>query len=137
MYYSDRVYKSIRSIAFSPSLKLSEKIDQINETFLKSVKGVPEDLLADLFQQIFLESPPQKDTLEDRIEIIPDLIDLFYENLDDRRDPFKKEQWHIIGEVVSEFAMDLDESLLNYIMMRVVEHRALGGTYGEEKNSDS
>lgn len=125
MDYSDRVFKTVRSILNSPSLTLEKKIEQLNGTFLQSVTGVPEDLLEELFQQFFIENPPGEADLNDRAEMIPDLVDLLYENLDDRRDPFDREQWHTIGEVVSEFGMELDESLLNYIMMRVVEHRAL------------
>jgi len=125
MDYSDRVFKTVRSILNSPSLTLEKKIEQLSDTFLQSVAGVPEDLLEELFQQFFIENPPGEADLHDRAEIIPDLVDLLYENLDDRRDPFDREQWHTIGEVVSEFGIELDESLLNYIMMRVVEHRAL------------
>lgn len=125
MDYSDRVFKTVRSIINSSSLTLDTKIEQLNDTFLQSVDGVPGELLEELFQQFFIENPPGEAELNDRAEIIPDLVDLLYGTLDDRRDPFDREQWHTIGEVVSEFGIELDESLLNYIMMRVVEHRAL------------
>ncbi|MDY7027744.1 MAG: hypothetical protein SVR04_05565 [Spirochaetota bacterium] len=125
MDYSDRVFKTVRSIINSPSLTLDTKIEQLNDTFLQSVDGVPGEMLEELFQQLFIENPPGEAELNDRAEIIPDLVDLLYGSLDDRRDPFDREQWHTIGEVVSEFGIELDESLLNYIMMRVVEHRAL------------
>ncbi|MGC9313532.1 MAG: hypothetical protein ACP5IA_12660 [Sediminispirochaetaceae bacterium] len=125
MDYSDRVFKTVRSIINSHSLTLETKIEQLNDTFLQSVADVPEELLEELFQQFFIENPPEEAELNDRAEIIPDLVDLLYGSLDDRRDPFDREQWHTIGEVVSEFGIELDESLLNYIMMRVVEHRAL------------
>ncbi len=125
MDYSDRVYKTVRSILNSPALTLETKIEQLNGIFLQSVAGVPEELLEELFQQFFLENPPEEAELNARAAILPDLVDLLYENLDDRRDPFDREQWHTIGELVSEFGIELNESLLNYVMTRVVEHRAL------------
>lgn len=126
MDYSDRVCKTVRSIVNSPSLTNEAKIDQLNATFIKSVTGVPQALLEELFQQFFPDDLPDEGGLADRAEILPDLVDLLYENLDDRRDPFDREQWHAIGEVIAEFGAELDETLLNYVMTRVVEHRALG-----------
>jgi len=125
MDYSDRVFRMVRSILNSPSLTHETKLERLQETFLKSVSGVPAALLEELFQQFFTQDPPTEKELPVRAEILPDLIDLLYENLDERKEVFTREQWHFIGEVVSEFAMELDESILNYVMMRVVEHRAL------------
>jgi hypothetical protein len=125
MDYSDRVFRMVRSILNSPSLTHETRLERLQETFLKSVSGVPAALLEELFQQFFIQDPPTEKELPVRAEILPDLIDLLYENLDERKEVFTREQWHFIGEVVSEFAMELDESILNYVMMRVVEHRAL------------
>jgi len=125
MDYSDRVCKTVRSIVNSPSLTSEAKIDQLNDTFIRSVSGVPQALLEELFQQFFPDVPTNAAGLADRAEILPDLVDLLYENLDDRRDPFNREQWRAIGEIIAEFGAELDETLLNYVMTRVVEHRAL------------
>lgn len=121
----DRYYKFMRGVVNDPALSAEEKTDKLKKNFFQNVKGVPEEFLEELFSLFFpADSISDKDLLE-QAGLIPDLIELLYEDFDDRRDPFSISQWHEIGEVVSEFGIELDESLLNYIMSKVVERGAL------------
>jgi len=115
----------VRSRLNSPGTETEAKVEALRRDFVSSIKGVPEEFLEELFLIFFDKEIVSADELAERANLLPDLVDLIHEDLDDRRDPFRKEDWHQIGELVSEFGTELDESLLTYIMGKVVERRAL------------
>ena len=121
----DRFYKYMQSTIHSSTLSVEEKSERLKRDFLRSVGGVPEEFLEEMFALFFMEDVRNDTDLIHRSEQLPELVGLLNENFDDRRDPFSREQWHLIGEVISEFGSELDESLLNYVMTRVVDRRAL------------
>ncbi len=121
----DRLYKRMQSTVHSHTLSTEEKKDRLKQDFMQSVAGVPVEMLDELFEVIFVAPDPSQEELLRQAEAIPELSELLLESFDERRDPFSREQWHQIGEIVSDFGVELDESLLTYVMAKVVERGAI------------
>lgn len=120
----DRLYKRGQSTVHSTTLSPEEKKARLKKDFVYSLAGMPEEMLDELFEVLFSRQEDEEELL--RIaEVLPDLTELLLESFDDRRDSFSSEQWHQIGEIVSDFGVELDESLLTYVMSKVVERGAL------------
>jgi len=64
-------------------------------------------------------------TSEGRNEILCDFCDLLLLDYDELSDPLTQEDWEFISDVISEYSTVLDMELVEYVMMRVVEHKAL------------
>lgn len=121
----DRLYKRVQSTVHSRSLSLEAKKAQLKQEFVQSVSGLPAEMLDELFEVLFSSPLSSEEELLQQAETLPDLTELLSESFDERRDPFTREQWHQIGEIVSDFGIDLDESLLTYVMAKVVERGAI------------
>jgi len=121
----DRFYKRVQSTIHSSALSVEEKQARLKKDFVYSLKGLPVGMLDELFEVVFLSQTPTEEELLQHAEILPDLTELLLESFDDRRDPFSSEQWRQLGEIVADFGSELDESLLTYVMSKVVERGAL------------
>jgi hypothetical protein len=121
----DRLYKRVQSTVHSRSLSLEEKQGKLKQEFVQSVGGVPVEMLDELFEVIFFSPISSEEELLQRAETLPDLAELLLESFDERRESFTRQQWHQIGEIVSDFGIELDESLLTYVMAKVVERGAI------------
>ncbi len=121
----DRLHKRVQSTVHSHTLSSEEKRDRVKQDFLDSVAGLPVEMLDELFEVVFSSSAPSEEELLRQAEMLPYLSELLLESFDERHDPFTRDQWHQIGEIVSDFGVDLDESLLTYVMAKVVERGAI------------
>lgn len=121
----DRLYKRVQSTVHSRSLSLEEKQGKLKQEFVQSVGGVPVEMLDELFEVILFSPISSEEELLQRAETLPDLAQLLLESFDERRESFTRQQWHQIGEIVSDFGIELDESLLTYVMAKVVERGAI------------
>jgi len=121
----DRFYKRVQSTIHSSALSVEEKQARLKKDFVYSLKGLPVGMLDELFEVVFFSQPPTEEELLQQAEMLPDLTELLLESFDDRRDPFSSEQWRQLGEIVADFGSELDESLLTYVMSKVVERGAL------------
>lgn len=125
MDIGDRSYRFVKGVVHNPLLSMDEKLLRLKQNLMQNGGGLSEEFLEDLYSVFFVVQPPAEEELPERAELIPELISLVNQELDNRRDPFTTEQWHEIGEVVSDFGIQLDEAFLNYVMSRVVERGAL------------
>lgn len=121
----DRLNKRVQSTVHSPALSIEEKKVRLKKDFVYSLGGLPDGMLDELFEVIFFTQSPTEDELLQQAELLPDLTELLLETFDDRRDPFSSEQWRQVGEIVADFGSELDESLLTYVMSKVVDRGAL------------
>jgi len=64
-------------------------------------------------------------TNEGRDQILGDFCDLLLLDYDELNDPLSLEDWEFISDVISEYGTVIDMDLVEYVMMRVVEHKAL------------
>jgi len=125
MDIGDRSYKYVQSLIHNPKYSMEEKLERLKQNLFQNAGAVPAEFLEELYEVFFVANPPTEEELPGRAELIPELISLINMDFDEGRDPFSREQWHDIGEVVSDFGIQLDETLLNYVMARVVERGAL------------
>ena len=121
----DRLYKRVQSTVHSPSLSVEEKKERLKKDFVYSLGGLPVGMLDELFEVIFFSQHPTEEELLQQAELLPDLTELLLESFDDRHDPLSSEQWRQVGEIVADFGSELDESLLTYVMSKVVERGVL------------
>jgi hypothetical protein len=112
-------------VVHNPALSTEEKLARLKQNLFQNGGGLPQEFLEDLYEVFFVASPVNEENLAERAELLPELISLINREMDQRKDPFTREQWHEIGEVVSDFGIELDEGFLNYVMARVVERGAL------------
>lgn len=121
----DRLYKRVQSTVHSRSLSSEAKKAQLKQDFVRSVTGLPAEMLDELFEVLFSSPLSSEEELLRQAETLPDLTELLSESFDERREPFTREQWRQIGEIISDFGIELDESLLTYVMAKVVERGAI------------
>lgn len=125
MDIGDRSYRYVQAVVHNPALSTEEKLARLKQNLFQNGGGLPQEFLEDLYEVFFVASPVNEENLAERAELLPELISLINREMDQRKDPFTREQWHEIGEVVSDFGIELDEGFLNYVMARVVERGAL------------
>jgi hypothetical protein len=121
----DRLYMRMQKTMKNGSLEFEEKLGKIRQYFAESLVSFPDSLTDDLFDSLFEGKGLNEQTLLERSQILPALTQLFLQEFDDATDPFTIGDWKDIGEVVSDYGVDLDEKTLNYVMGKVVERGAI------------
>lgn len=93
----------------------------LEEIFRAGLRGIPPTMVAELFAYLFEQ---YEQGTADR-QRLGDVLDLMAMDYDDAADPLAVEDWSVLADLVNEFAGELDMSLVQYIMERVLEHKAL------------
>lgn len=125
MEAGDHLYFQMQKAIDNTTMDFEEKLNKIREYFADSLHTFPESLTDDLFDSLFEGNGLNEQTLEERSTLLPALTQLMHMEFDDRTDPFSIGQWKLIGEVISEYGVDLDEETLTYVMGKVVERGAI------------
>ncbi|MFP4491207.1 MAG: hypothetical protein ACLFNZ_07005 [Spirochaetaceae bacterium] len=125
MEAGDRLYMQMQKVIKDKNLVFDEKVGKIREYFAGSLDSFPDALTDDLFDSLFEGNGLSEESLEERSILLPSLTQLMLQEFDDRTDPFSVGEWKIIGEVISEYGIELDERTLTYIMGKVVERGAI------------
>lgn len=68
---------------------------------------------------------PRFDDRDALVQRLADLVDLLWMEYDGDADPLERQDWEVVRDVVDEYAPELEMDLVQYVMERVVEHRAL------------
>jgi hypothetical protein len=121
----DRLYVHTQEIIKNRSLDFDAKLGKIRRFFAESLQEFPDSLTDDLFDSLFEGNGLNEQTLEERSMLLPALTQLLLGEFDDTTDPFSVGQWKLIGEVISEYGVELDEKTLTYVMGKVVERGAI------------
>ena len=125
MEAGDYLYMQTQKILKNRSLDFDAKVARIRESFAESLQSFPDSLTDDLFDTLFEGNGLTEQTMEERSNVLPSLTQLMLQEFDDRTDPFSLGEWKLIGEVISEYGVDLDEKTLTYVMSKVVERGAI------------
>ncbi len=113
-----------RALRGQPKL-IPDQLQQIEELTVRHVPGVPRDLARDLFAAL-TDTPVQSaEEIETLIQTLADMVDLFAQQYDDNADPFGTREWEILRDLVDSYAQELDVEVIQYVMERVVSHKAL------------
>ncbi len=106
----------------------SELIESLQKAFHSCVSWLPETLVYDLFY--FFTQPagsvPGVDEIRLAGEKLQELLYLFEMDYERVNETFSDDEWTFIRESVSECAADLDQTLLTYIMKKIVAKGLLG-----------
>ena len=125
MHASSMIAKAIadgkKEIALYPGLDTEIKVARrVSEIFAKPLNRLPRPLV----NEIFAFAWPR--TLESNPDILGDFCDLFLRDYDEVTDPLELQDWEFVSDLVNEYGTVLEIDLIEYIMMRVLEHKALG-----------
>ena len=104
---------------------LEEQIELVHHAFRSMMNDLPDDMVEELFEHItdrIIERADDSEAFIDQARYLADVADLFTFQYDGENDPIHPNDWQLIGEVVNDFALDIDMQTLNYVMTRVVDH---------------
>ena len=99
--------------------------EQVHDAFSHSLSGMPPEMVEEIFEHFYERSVPTNTPFYiaiERLEVLGDVVDLLNNDYDDEADPFTASDWEALRDIVSAYAVELDMSLVNYVMTRVVEH---------------
>ncbi len=119
----NRIHKEFRTAGDE------ETVAEISRAFDVSLSSLPEDMRLDLFDYLMEKLESRRDSfpgLWDYTEYLGDVIDLLTMDYDERRDPLLAEDWDYLRDTISDYAVDLDMDVVNYVMQLVVSKGLLG-----------
>jgi hypothetical protein len=105
-----------------------EQIELVREAFLSMMSGLPERMPEDVFELItdrISERSTGDDVFIDEAKYLADVADLFAHQYDEENDPIHPDDWELIGDIVNDYALDLDMETVNYVMKLVVDHHGV------------
>ncbi len=142
------LYRGIEKTINKQGINLEEQKDIIADLFIKSGFMLPEDLMEDLYL-FYLDAgrgerpgrsqahcsamqpkpftPTNSDSLRELAYHLVDVIDLFDMDYDEKKDPLVIDEWVTIKNLFSNYADDIDDELLTYIMQLAIEKGAFDG----------
>lgn len=128
MFYSDRLLKRLARLRKDHrEAPEEEQVELVREAFTGLVRGVPEAMVTEIYEQ-FAErigaTPDDERIFIDRAEYLADIADVLAGQYDSEHDPLDEADFRLLGEIVNDYALDLDMGQVNYIMQLVVEHHA-------------
>ncbi len=105
-----------------------EQVELVREAFVGTLGDLPADMATEVFEtladEIRKRAEPEAAFL-DEARYLSDIADLFSLQYDEENDPIHGEDWQLIGEIVNDYALDLDMPTVNYVMRLVVDHHAI------------
>lgn len=104
-----------------------EQVDLVRTAFVGMLSGLPEQMPQDIYELMaerLVERCGQEIYL-DSARYLADIADLFALQYDERNDPIHPDDWRLIGEIVNDYALDLDMPTINYVMRLVVDHHGV------------
>jgi hypothetical protein len=120
-YLERQVRKLEKDRASDPAVKMV----QLRKLFSSCTKNVPSPLLEEFFLQLLERHSYESSGNGLFLDKMYAAADLFSLDYDDREDLLEKEEWKLVGELVSDYGADIDDNTLTYVMSRVVDHGAL------------
>ncbi len=125
------LYRGIEKTINNQDINLEEMKNKIADLFVKSGFMLPVDLMEDLFQ-FYLDTGTvsgsnnitEPDQLRELAYHLVDVLDLFDMDYDEKKDPLLMDEWVTIKNLFSNYADDIDDDLLIYIMQFAIEKGA-------------
>jgi hypothetical protein len=93
----------------------------LEERFTRQLSPLPAEAAAELFSHC----TTTRTDVDEQVQVLGDIIDLLHQQYDDAADPLLPEDWILLREIIDQHADELDMALIQYVMERVVSHRAL------------
>ena len=110
-----------RSQAFLKQLRSSNEGGDV-DSFRRFLPALPEGMADDLYAGVEERIGSEEERFR---RTLADIIDLMWMQYDDTHDPLAHEDWLLVRDLIDQYAIDLDMARVEYVMERVVSHRAL------------
>ncbi|MFP4377828.1 MAG: hypothetical protein ACLFP4_12365 [Spirochaetales bacterium] len=131
MFSSDRFLKRLAKLRKEQrDAPREEQVELTRELFLGFMRSLPPqmaDEVFDSFNDRIVERMGEDELYFDAARYLADVADLFAEQYDTEHDPLVRDDWVMVGEIVNDFALDLEMETVNYVMRLVVEHHGVEG----------
>lgn len=105
-----------------------EQVSLVRDAFLGMVSGLPAEMAQDLYELItdrIRERSSGERTFFEDAEYLADVADLFALQYDEENDPIRPDDWPLIGDIVNDYAGELDMETVSYVMGLVVDHHGV------------
>ena len=125
MAISDRFSRHLNKIRKETGFQFNtSSLTQVRNSFLFNIGDIPEELKVEIYEY-FLDQygengEDEQTTIDVLAEKLRAVVELFNFELNDD-DVLNDDDWDFIKETVSDYALDLDDDTLTYIMRFVVE----------------
>ncbi|WP_319560211.1 hypothetical protein [Marispirochaeta sp.] len=122
---ADRFYRRMLKTV-KENADTEERLDRIRDAFVDALPLLPGEMGIDLFWEVseFLnlrEQTGRDDFLQSAV-ILTQVVELFREEFGATEGEFPDGLWEIVRDCVNDYALELDEDLLNYLMGLVLDH---------------
>ena len=107
---------------------LAEQMDLVHDAFCGMLTGLPAQLVEEVYELVtdrIVERAENEASFIDEAQYLADVADLLTLQYDEENDPLHPDDWEIIGDLVNDYALDLDMETLNYVMKLVVDHHGV------------
>lgn len=107
---------------------LDRQISLVRDAFVPMLTGLPPGLVDELYELVterIVERSGGEDPFFHDARYFADVADLFSLQYDEKNDPLHADDWKLIGELVNDYALDLDMETVNYVMRLVVDHHGI------------
>ena len=129
MFVSERFLARLAKIRKSHRhAPADEQIELVRAAFLGMLHGLPNrmpDEIFELFTEQMMQRSDEKTSFLEAASYLSDIADLFALQYDEQNDPLHPDDWSLVGEIVNDYANDLDMPTVNYIMRLVVDHNGI------------
>ena len=106
----------------------SKVLQELRECFVSCLPDVPSNLKYDMSIYFCGEYAPGEtpEEIAETGDKLQEVVYLFEEDFERVEETLSVNDWAYIRDIVSEFALELDQSTLTYVMQQVVARGALG-----------
>jgi hypothetical protein len=134
MFSSDRFLKRLAKLRKEHrEAPLEQQIELTRPLFIGFLRSLPPQMADEVFEVFndrIIERMGDDEIYFDAAQYLADVADLFAEQYDAEHDPIVQEDWSVVGDIVNDFALDLDMETVNYVMRLVVEHHGVDNAEG-------
>lgn len=105
-----------------------EQVELVRGAFLGMMTGLPGQMSREIFELVVDRIEERSDHgsfFLDEARYLADVADLFALQYDEEHDPIHPDDWSLIGDIVNDYALDLDMQTVNYVMKLVVDHHGV------------
>ena len=120
---ADRFYRNMLK-TFKTEKDPESRQEKIAADFENSLPVLPENMASDLFWDIAelfrLKEAESREDFEEAVIMLTRIVELFSQEYGATEGELPDKAWEIIRDITNEYALDIEENLLNYLMTEVV-----------------
>ncbi|MBT3272579.1 MAG: hypothetical protein HN368_05460 [Spirochaetales bacterium] len=106
----------------------SQVLQELRDAFISCMPNIPEDLKYDAagyFTGVYAPTGT-RDEIESAVRILLEFVYLVEEEFEKVEESFSVSDWEYLRDIFSDFALDLDQGTLMYVLQQVVSRGLMG-----------